>query len=1542
MLHKPIQSTLLLLGLLLFSLGSALTPPVVYAAPPPAARCFGFEDLPFGAEWQVGDGLYIAHFAFGVEKLIAADGSEINDGHVKVTNGLQAGGSGKELQVNNVNLAASFPVTLPIAGLKLRFGEYGGNLNVTVNGDFRNVANFSDLYGSAIGGVNVNGTGGNGNDHGALELTGAITSFAIGGQELFLDDLCPIRQTPQAGADLGDAPDSTNHLGLPNTAYPAASVSGQFPTVWQDPTGAASGPKHLNQQLEAWLGDHLSGEEEADQGADQDTVHNILNSGLDLSNLDHGDDGWLNRNAPFPDCQETTLKVRVSKSTAATVQTMYLNVWFDGTRDGDWADAALCNVENQAARRSEWIVQNFAVHVAAIPAGGFMDLAVNTRLVLNEGPDQPHWLRFTLSEQPAVTPAAGALADGRGPQHPNAFALGESEDYLQLHEQQGEPGQLAIDKSVATPRDPVQPGDLVTFTIRLEHQGGTAPLPASLVDELPGGLQLAGPVQVVEEASQVSPLHAHMERHKVGWRGVLSPTAKLNLTFPVRVLACYDGQLHGIKNVATAKRLGGITISDEAVFNVQCSSAGSSDVALTWSVQPIERQPEGPEADAANVQMESLTELVPGVPVRVIATLTNHGQEPLQLGFVYQKIEWLLVDGADDALTASSLQERRDEDHPRSLAFVLEPGQSRQIERLLDFAHFPGAQDELLDNLDKELVAVVDAVVCLLNDRNGRRCPDPQQEPGAPFVPHSPLHLPVRFADLGDAPDSTNHFTQTMAAYPSVQANFPTVYDPATGLPQGPRHNRPQPFHLGKFVSPESGVDVGLDADWVHNLLPPLNKANLDGHDDGIRPASLTFSDCQRSEIEVAFFISPRAVAYFKDTGKPGYLNVWVDGNRDGDWADATQCPPADNLPTAALEHIVIDHAVDVATLGAGLHLFKAPTGRVPWPVDGATNPAWLRLTLSEAPADKPLTTDGIVHGDGRGHLFKLGETEDYLLRDRQPPTDGADVAIRKEGHVRQEFDLETQRVHSKIVWQIEYANRGDALAEGVVIHDRLANGADVNELLLGVRTIPTIPYAVEGNQLVFRPGELEPGRHGRIFLVIPARLDISTTATITNVAVISASNDVNNENNRAVAQVTVGLRAPRIITPVDGSTCSENVEVTGRAEAGAAVDLYVDDVLATTLTADEQGRWSHNLTLAAGAHRLHAVARLADQTSTPSPTVVLIVDPTLSYDPISLQFMDGRGHVRRPMDENGRTDAEGWSLRLHPNATYSVSVRICCEEANASAAINIADVGLVELSDPDGDHIFTGSFSTGPRDPTPGDMSLTVTCGDNETTANGQVVLIDPAGVVYDAITRQPLAQATVACMEGQATSAGATPTTAFTLWNAADYGNQVNPQSTLADGQFSFLTPAGLYQLVVSKPGYQPYRSTAINVVDEPVRYDTPLTPILTQAANQVIEVSEAGFNPAVLTVTPGAVVEWVNVGSDSHTSTSSNPQPIGPASAAGGWDSGLLAAGESYKLQLTTEGTYIYQDNQNPANTATIIVQPSAGGELTEKTFLPLVAR
>jgi hypothetical protein len=64
-----------------------------------------------------------------------------------------------------------------------------------VNGDFRNVANLVSLNGLTVGGVTVTvtATAVGGNSYGIIVLDGVIKEFSIGGQELWLDDICPTK-----------------------------------------------------------------------------------------------------------------------------------------------------------------------------------------------------------------------------------------------------------------------------------------------------------------------------------------------------------------------------------------------------------------------------------------------------------------------------------------------------------------------------------------------------------------------------------------------------------------------------------------------------------------------------------------------------------------------------------------------------------------------------------------------------------------------------------------------------------------------------------------------------------------------------------------------------------------------------------------------------------------------------------------------------------------------------------------------------------------------------------------------------------------------------------------------------------------------------------------------------------------------------------------------------------------------------------------------------------------------------------------------------
>src|SRR5688572_22065651 len=122
----------------------------------------------------------------------AANAAGSTTNFARVSTGGMAGGSGNELTVNNVNVAFDFndvPFTNAIA---LQFGEYGGNVNLEINGDQRNVPDFSALDGMTVGGATVEVVAGPpGAARGSLFVLspGAITSFSIGGQELFIDNI---------------------------------------------------------------------------------------------------------------------------------------------------------------------------------------------------------------------------------------------------------------------------------------------------------------------------------------------------------------------------------------------------------------------------------------------------------------------------------------------------------------------------------------------------------------------------------------------------------------------------------------------------------------------------------------------------------------------------------------------------------------------------------------------------------------------------------------------------------------------------------------------------------------------------------------------------------------------------------------------------------------------------------------------------------------------------------------------------------------------------------------------------------------------------------------------------------------------------------------------------------------------------------------------------------------------------------------------------------------------------------------------------------
>jgi uncharacterized repeat protein (TIGR02543 family) len=150
--------------------------------------CVDFEDLTVDTVYVVTDTFSDSGATMTVKEFQWGGGTWTSDGTAMVDDELKAGGSGLDINCNNVNINFDFGGSLN--GLSLLYGEYGGNLNIDINGTFQNFNDFADIDGLTIGGVDVAVTD-LGGGLGKLELDGVINSFDLGGQELWVDDVCP-------------------------------------------------------------------------------------------------------------------------------------------------------------------------------------------------------------------------------------------------------------------------------------------------------------------------------------------------------------------------------------------------------------------------------------------------------------------------------------------------------------------------------------------------------------------------------------------------------------------------------------------------------------------------------------------------------------------------------------------------------------------------------------------------------------------------------------------------------------------------------------------------------------------------------------------------------------------------------------------------------------------------------------------------------------------------------------------------------------------------------------------------------------------------------------------------------------------------------------------------------------------------------------------------------------------------------------------------------------------------------------------------------
>ncbi len=219
--------------------------------------------------------------------------------------------------------------------------------------------------------------------------------------------------------DLGDAPDSTGSFAAVKMPGYADSIAGDFPTVYQV-ASPPYGPLHRRPRDAFYLGTWVSLESEADLGPDEDGANN-LDPFSGVSNQDGGDDGLV-LPVVMPHLGQARLDYTVTK-TSHLAKSIYLNIWCDWNRDGDWNDTI---VAADGTLVPEWAVQDHPLNLLGVGTYALTTPAFSCWHP-QAGQADPIWVRVTVSEQRHQDAVPASKAGGAGPV--GGYQYGETEDY---------------------------------------------------------------------------------------------------------------------------------------------------------------------------------------------------------------------------------------------------------------------------------------------------------------------------------------------------------------------------------------------------------------------------------------------------------------------------------------------------------------------------------------------------------------------------------------------------------------------------------------------------------------------------------------------------------------------------------------------------------------------------------------------------------------------------------------------------------------------------------------------------------------------------------------------------------------------------------------------------------------------------------------------------------------------------------------------------------------------------------------------------------
>jgi len=134
------------------------------------------------------------------------------------------------------------------------------------------------------------------------------------------------------------------------------------------------------------------------------------------------------------------------------------------------------------------------------------------------------------------------------------------------------------------------------------------------------------------------------------------------------------------------------------------------------------------------------------------------------------------------------------------------------------------------------------------------------------------------------------------------------------------------------------------------------------------------------------------------------------------------------------------------------------------------------------------------------------------------------------------------------------------------------------------------------------------------------------------------------------------------------------------------------------------------------------------------------------------------------------------------------------------------------------------------------------------------------------------------------------------------------------------------GLIVIAVAAVGFLLISNKAKVPSSHPMMTASPVTTSPTissspSASQNVVTLTQSGFNPSTITIKVGDSVTWVNK-SGQQATVNSNPHPTHtnyPPLNLGGF-----ADGSSLTLTFPTPGTFGYHNHLNPSETGTIIVK------------------